>query len=596
MKTINAVAAIVTISVSVAGFTAYSASASVITTGCADTNSSCTMQELLNGGSIQVFDKVFDNWRLGNFQGDPVPLPESIVVAPLADNVMNPGLQYTTSLQANDLNSPDGLADTVSASWAYDVSVSDGSIMRIHDYEIALIDYSLMRDPNFDTSLSTLSYVQDFVDLYEDPDFIFAIVNPLPTAAIHSAPPENDLVNVGSSSQHFLIEPRTSLSVAHTVIVWADQGTASLGMFEERFSQISQIPEPATLALFCLSLLGMMFLRWRKKKLLSGIVFGNLRLQKRSCTTKIAVVNISVLITFLAPLILSHSSSAITITTYCSNRQHGVYGLDEVSKKTNSTFSACLVSGETRSGRWPFEYEARAEARAADGKIKLYTSMSQQTAGAGAARANAGIKATGVISDPWVGDLPISTGIDGDWLSIFSSGIGNTHFRISLKILGKEVRPGARGPQIVDGIMDIFYDEEDLWRIGTQSNIGDFKYTLVGHSFGAQVSVRLEGLLPDFYVGKELEYEWGLEWFQFHPGFMDAGGTANIGILLPEDYSFVPNEQEFLADAAPLTRDPLTFSSQTIPEPTSLFLFGFGLIGITAIRRIWSLHAWEAAS
>ena len=73
MKTISQKLALIVMSMAcVVG--ANQAHALIVTTGCANSNSSCTLQELASGASIAVDGQRFDNWLLNDASTLPVDL------------------------------------------------------------------------------------------------------------------------------------------------------------------------------------------------------------------------------------------------------------------------------------------------------------------------------------------------------------------------------------------------------------------------------------------------------------------------------------------------------------------------------------------
>ena len=69
--------------------TTASSHATIITSGCANTNVSCTFTELYLGASITINDVLFDNWVENSNDGDPDPLDPAVVTVSGVDEVVD---------------------------------------------------------------------------------------------------------------------------------------------------------------------------------------------------------------------------------------------------------------------------------------------------------------------------------------------------------------------------------------------------------------------------------------------------------------------------------------------------------------------------
>lgn len=225
------------------GFSIHPVQATVITNGCANSNS-CTLVELAGGGTFIVEDKLFDDWWVDDFSSNaPLDLG-SINVTALDDQPLNPGLRF----DANGEFSIVGL-DVVDITIGYSVSTLDGSA-RIKDNSLELTGYTF-----------STGNVGGFIEIYED---VFDIAGNLigekfVTADGFNLPPV--FFNLFDSATF----PAKSQIVTETTIFLSGddpQDTVSLDSYEQRFSQV-QIPEPGILLLLTLGLAGLVLTRKR---------------------------------------------------------------------------------------------------------------------------------------------------------------------------------------------------------------------------------------------------------------------------------------------------------------------------------------------
>lgn len=211
--------------------------ATVVTFGCANATS-CTMQELFAGGSIQVDDKLFQGWNFGSESGSSSSADFSqVIVSGLDDQDMNTGIRVKANGQWT-ATAATGQINNYFLSYFYDVLVLDPGL-RING---ANMEISGSATGGVDSWFQTDMYVGPVLSTW-----ITSIANPLPNQTF---------------DQDNLFASTTSLSVWSPLRVWADGGTTGVDSLDQRFLQV---PEPSPLALMGLGLAGIGF-GWRRGK------------------------------------------------------------------------------------------------------------------------------------------------------------------------------------------------------------------------------------------------------------------------------------------------------------------------------------------
>jgi PEP-CTERM motif-containing protein len=218
--------------------------ANVITNGCSNTNASCTLGELVGGGSIVIDDKSFDNWFVDDFSTIPV-ITSGIQVLALDDQSLNTGLQFN----ANGQFSVTGL-DLIDLDIGFSVSTLDGSA-RIKDNSLEINQFVF----NAGNAGGFINIFEDVVDVNGN------LIGEKFVTADNSPPGFFDLFDSASFS------PQAMIFVETTILLGGDSDfdSVSLDRFTQRFSQIlepaTQIPEPVTLMLIGIGLAGLGFAR-----------------------------------------------------------------------------------------------------------------------------------------------------------------------------------------------------------------------------------------------------------------------------------------------------------------------------------------------
>jgi hypothetical protein len=205
-----------------------------------------SLTALLGGGSIQVNDKLFDDWQVifedtSDFHAVNT---DNIEVSGLVDGGLDPGPGLQFDILNNEFDvTGDGLYAYTDFSFGFHVSVLD-PLYKIKDNSLRLESASLLN-------------ITDDLGMYILEDITDAAGNLLGTKNVEFS----QLVGVGGTSDltdTAEFDPQSEIWVTKNILVWAtDPGeTASLGRFSQRFSQVP-IPEPSTWWLMGLGLVGL---------------------------------------------------------------------------------------------------------------------------------------------------------------------------------------------------------------------------------------------------------------------------------------------------------------------------------------------------
>lgn len=219
------------------GSSGHAGASTVITSGCVSANS-CTMQELFAGGSIQVEDHLFHNWVLSaEFGTSGTSDLSQVIVSGLDDQAMNAGIRVEPNGEWS-ATAAAGQTNNYFLSYFYNALVLDPGL-RIHG---ASMEITGTATGGVDSWFQTDMYVGPVLSTW-----ITSTANPLPSKTF---------------DQEILFSSETSLSVWSPLRVWADGGTTNVDRVDQRFSLV---PEPISLALFSLGLVGIGYQRRRCK-------------------------------------------------------------------------------------------------------------------------------------------------------------------------------------------------------------------------------------------------------------------------------------------------------------------------------------------
>lgn len=205
-----------------------------------------TLQDLVEGDSITVVDKLFDNWEITENFGSFLVDPSQIDVTPVADDPLNPGVKFTNNTGGVSIG------QTSTLGIAFSVETVSG-LPLIKDNSLTLDQFSL-GDQGF-------AFVAVNESVFDGPP---GSGNSLGQKTVRAARQDGVPTAPDELFDELTFSPLSKVYVQAIIEVDAGGGSsASLDMFTMRFSQV---PEPASLLLGGIALAAFMSYAWRRRR------------------------------------------------------------------------------------------------------------------------------------------------------------------------------------------------------------------------------------------------------------------------------------------------------------------------------------------
>jgi len=231
----------------------------VLVMAAAGVGQAMPLSSLLNGGSIQAGDKLFDSWTVSFYDASDGRTfnPGNIEITALSDGGLSPGPGLSFSISNSELTiQGDGIYAYVDLMFGFRVSVLE-TALAIKDVSLGALGafFGSQTDLN-DGHNDNGSYIRESIGTS-------AGLNDLGVNEVQFSILDSVTTGVVNDSKAFA--PQSQVWVTKNIAVWASEATdyAGLYYFEQRFSQIPVgIPEPGMLSFLALG--GLALLRFKR--------------------------------------------------------------------------------------------------------------------------------------------------------------------------------------------------------------------------------------------------------------------------------------------------------------------------------------------